>query len=127
MGKERGMCSKCGTNPQAIDRKRGRTYFRKKCASCTWKESKKGYDKNYTRQKHCEACGTVPRVDGILQIDHISGNRKDNDPRNYWTLCLTCHQIKSNIEAKNRQIIDLSNKLVDLERRFEEIGGKLDD
>lgn len=126
--RERRMCSKCGINPQAIDRRRGgRTYFRSKCASCGKKESKKGYLKEYVRTKHCESCGIIPRIEGVLSLDHVDGDRHNNELKNYWTLCLTCHQIKSYIEAKNKQILGLSNKIVRLENKLIDLGGSLED
>ncbi|OYW72998.1 MAG: hypothetical protein B7Z37_23290, partial [Verrucomicrobia bacterium 12-59-8] len=30
-----------------------------------------------------------------LEVDHIDGNHKNNDPSNLWTLCANCHREKT--------------------------------
>lgn len=119
MARLRGLCIHCGVNPQEPMRKKGRrTSYRKLCASCYSKRSKKKYNKEYKRMDSCEACGETPKIPQLLQLDHIDGDRDNNSLKNYWTLCVTCHQIKSIIESKNRQILGLSNRISELEDKI---------
>lgn len=44
---------------------------------------------------YCEKCGPgVPYHSCQLDLDHIDGNRKNNDPSNHQTLCANCHRLK---------------------------------
>jgi 5-methylcytosine-specific restriction endonuclease McrA len=36
-----------------------------------------------------------------LDVDHIDGNRDNNDPSNYRTLCSNCHRLKTYLERDN--------------------------
>jgi len=47
------------------------------------------------KKDHCEKCGFIPIVPFQLQVDHIDGNRANNDPANYQTLCANCHALKT--------------------------------
>jgi 5-methylcytosine-specific restriction endonuclease McrA len=46
---------------------------------------------NYT----CQLCKTQFPDYWYLDIDHKDGNRQNNDISNLWTLCPTCHRIKT--------------------------------
>ena len=43
----------------------------------------------------CEECGFIPKVSAQLEIDHIDGNKKNNNKDNLRTLCCNCHALKS--------------------------------
>jgi 5-methylcytosine-specific restriction endonuclease McrA len=64
------------------------------CAACEKRKLK--YKKDY-----CETCGTNEK----LQVDHIDGDRSNNDPSNLKTLCWPCHRDKTtrNREWKNQR------------------------
>ena len=45
----------------------------------------------------CEECGFVPRHSCQLAVDHIDGDKANNTPENYQTLCHNCHAYKTHI------------------------------
>lgn len=69
------------------------TRLRKTCWSC----------RNYKHRKHpkgetCLWCGFKPVWAGQLDMDHIDGNRLNNDVSNLQTLCANCHRLKTHTE-----------------------------
>lgn len=44
---------------------------------------------------HCERCGFIPEDLVQLDIDHINGDRTNNDSSNLQTLCANCHRLKT--------------------------------
>ena len=60
-----------------------------KCYTCRWG--------TYTKHKKdkCEFCGFVPVHSSQLDVDHIDGNRGNNDISNLQTLCANCHRLKT--------------------------------
>lgn len=62
-------------------------------------ERRKGYIAGFNRicykhwPKRCAACGST-RVQAILDVHHINGNRKDSRPCNLIPLCRKCHMPK---------------------------------
>lgn len=50
---------------------------------------------DFYRRAHCERCGFVPEHDCQMTVDHIDGNKLNNDPDNFQTLCANCHNLKS--------------------------------
>lgn len=54
------------------------------------------------KKDYCEACGFVAEHYCQLDVDHIDGNKKNNDPSNFQTLCANCHRLKT---FKNRDNI----------------------
>lgn len=48
------------------------------------------------REKKCCRCDFVPEDICQLEVDHIDGNPRNNDPFNLQTLCATCHRLKHN-------------------------------
>jgi len=49
------------------------------------------------RKNKCEHCGFVPQHKSQLDVDHIDGNKKNNDPSNLQTLCANCHRLKTHL------------------------------
>ncbi len=51
----------------------------------------------YRRYKgtECEICGFIPIHKCQLDVDHIDGNKKNNEDSNFQTLCANCHRLKT--------------------------------
>jgi hypothetical protein len=47
----------------------------------------------------CERCNFIPEHRCQLDVDHIDGNNKNNDPSNLITLCANCHRLKTRING----------------------------
>lgn len=121
--KRRVACEKCKVNPARLIKKSDRVVstIDKYCSSCKNKK-REGYSDKYIMKKTCEGCGFEPQHKSTLHIDHIDGDRKNNNPNNYQTLCANCHSIKSLIETRDRTIYRLSSTITDLEIVLEYIG-----
>jgi 5-methylcytosine-specific restriction endonuclease McrA len=65
------------------------------------KKRKQNVQKKFPWRQHkkeaCEACGFVPVHSIQLDVDHIDGNKKNNDLDNLQTLCANCHRLKTHI------------------------------
>lgn len=100
----RGICVKCNKNPQ-----KGTSggKFRSLCSPCdkTRTEAsriKRNKTNNMRLKRHlkprnssCERCGFVPEHICQLDIDHIDGDKNNNDHANHMTLCSNCHRLKT--------------------------------
>jgi 5-methylcytosine-specific restriction endonuclease McrA len=77
---KRGLCG-CG-KPVTYQgyTKKGFKIWKTGCAACEKRALRH-------RKKFCESCGATKK----LQIDHIDGDRSNNDPSNLKTLCHPCH------------------------------------
>ena len=73
------LCQKCKHNSRATRLNANR-------------ERKLTYKKLY-----CEHCGFVALNKCQLDVDHIDGNRDNDDPANYRTLCANCHRLKTQV------------------------------
>ena len=64
-------------------------------------------DGRANKKTYCESCGYVPDNKGKLDVDHIDGNKSNNDESNLQTLCRPCHINKTveNKEYLSRRII----------------------
>lgn len=106
----RGLCVVCNENMQKPRRGKFLPYcspcekqlyqksFKKqnrKIKETTWEIPKPliGYRKY--KKSRCEKCGFVPEHQCQLDVDHIDGNHKNNDPENLQTLCANCHRLKT--------------------------------
>lgn len=92
------MCIRCGANPPALGRGGKRQGLL--CSECK-RESRSVRLGRYREQKlahkktACEHCGFVALHPCQLDVDHIDGNRDNNNPSNYRTLCANCHRLKT--------------------------------
>jgi len=68
--------------------KKGTPVYRTSCQRCHKYGQKRKKD-------HCERCGFIPEDKVQLDVDHIDGNRGNNDESNLQTLCANCHRLKT--------------------------------
>lgn len=94
--KKRPICKKCGIYPCTSKGyyASGERKWCNKCSGC-----KKGRKGSNARARHlkdkCGNCGFVPIHEIQLQVDHVDGNRRNNHPSNFQTLCANCHTLKT--------------------------------
>ena len=53
------------------------------------------------KKTSCNHCGFVALHPCQLDIDHIDGNRDNNDRSNIQTLCANCHRLKTILERNH--------------------------
>lgn len=101
------QCMYCG-KPAAqspLRLKSGRPKYLKRCEACyrAHKASRVNGARQFKlthKKPHCEACGFLAKHPAQLDVDHIDGNRLNNDPSNFQTLCANCHRLKT-IQSKD--------------------------
>jgi len=104
-----GDCSLCGIGvyirASGNTKPDGTPYFRCKDA---YKKSQIATTRPWSFHKGevCEWCGFVPEHSVQLCVDHIDGDKNNNDPSNYQTLCHNCHSLKTHTNN------DYANKYV---------------
>ncbi|MFA6071903.1 MAG: HNH endonuclease signature motif containing protein [Janthinobacterium sp.] len=94
------VCKKRKREVRCI-RKDGTRRLRKKCIRCATNPER--YKRIYLKRRvylkykkdYCEECGFKPKDTCQLDVDHVDGNRKNNDPSNLRTLCANCHRLKT--------------------------------
>jgi 5-methylcytosine-specific restriction endonuclease McrA len=95
----RPLCTKCSHNfVETASRVKGATDYTDECNTC-----RRGYSKakfrHYTQYKKdfCEnpKCIAIITHSCQLDVDHIDGNKANNDPSNLMTLCANCHRLKT--------------------------------
>jgi hypothetical protein len=68
-----------------------------------WRCKKARVQEKYLRERpwiqhrgdKCERCNFIPEHPCQLDVDHIDGNKNNNDPVNFQTLCANCHRLKT--------------------------------
>lgn len=92
--------------PEAYEKLRTRKRVAAKKKIPFGPRTKPGFRTNRAYRKHvkefCEACGFVALNVCQLDVDHIDGNRFNDDPSNLMTLCACCHRMKTLWERNSR-------------------------
>jgi len=65
----------------------------KSCWSC-----RRYKHRQHPKAAECAGCDFVAEWHGQLDMDHIDGNRFNNDVANLQTLCANCHRLKTYLE-----------------------------
>ena len=96
-----GICSVCGpTKIKLRDKKRKKLNGRYKCKAVYKKSQRKLlYPYSVHKKDHCQHCNFKPVHTSQLDVDHIDGNRWNNDPFNLQTLCANCHRLKTHLSG----------------------------
>lgn len=87
-----GLCvNGCGRKQGFVNYNRsGKRTYRLLCNRCH--KDIKSMKKDYCENPQCTATILNPCQ---LDIDHIDGNKANNDPSNIRTLCSNCHRLKT--------------------------------
>ena len=67
--------------------------YRKYCN--THEKSHYKYKYRLAKEAKCCSCGFVPVHPCQLDVDHVDGNKHNNDIENLQTLCANCHRLKT--------------------------------
>ena len=99
-----GVCG-CG-EPRAVKGidHMGRKRYRTQCYKCLYKA------RIASRDKHCAICKAGSDTAGILELDHINGDRSNNSPKNLQTLCKECHKYKTTKQKEWKAKATLNSK-----------------
>jgi 5-methylcytosine-specific restriction endonuclease McrA len=95
------LCGVCGTvkiKPRYKLNKSGLMTYR--CKNKYKKMKQKARlqkERPYVKSKkdRCESCGFIAVHSSQLDVDHIDGNRSNNNESNLQTLCANCHRLKT--------------------------------
>lgn len=107
----RPLCKVCSKNLVKLKytRKDGSKYYTEKCCSCTKLGRRSNYNHTYRRkafvyyEKVCMRCGFVPEHVCQLDVDHIDGDKKNNDLENLQILCSNCHRLKTRLAGDDQR------------------------
>jgi len=87
----RRRCKICNERPvtsHGLDHK-GRRRYKTICQRCRHKTY------HLMKKSYCEECGFKPVIPAQLDVDHIDGNKANNNLSNLKTLCANCHRLKT--------------------------------
>lgn len=93
----RAKCSCGNLVEKSHTRVNGEAVYRDICRTCRGR-----YRYGILKGDKCEKCGFVPIVSAQLEIDHIDGDKTNNEKDNLQTLCCNCHALKSYEEGNIR-------------------------
>ncbi len=94
-----GVCSVCGpTKVKVRDNRMSTASSRFRCYA-VYKRTviKSRYPYAVHKKDYCQHCNFKPVHISQLDVDHIDGDRFNNDPSNLQTLCANCHRLKTHL------------------------------
>ena len=95
-----GLCSVCGPTKIKIRDKKKPITGRYKCKTVYKRNHNKSiYPYTVYKKDYCEHCAFKPVHISQLDVDHIDGDRFNNDPANLQTLCANCHRLKTHLSG----------------------------
>ena len=98
-----GVCSVCGpTKVNLRDSRQDKAHNKYKCHA-VYRRFR--YPLSVHRKSYCEHCNFQPVHISQLDVDHIDGNRNNNDPSNLQTLCANCHRLKTHLHGDSKSKI----------------------
>jgi hypothetical protein len=91
-----GICSICGPVKIKLNGPKNGPNNNWRCWPHYMKSKKhKQFPWRIHKKDKCEKCDFVPEHSSQLDVDHIDGNKKNNDSSNLQTLCANCHRLKT--------------------------------
>src|SRR4051812_25437648 len=95
------ICPNCNIYPRNYKGMRnGKPRITKWCDTCSGKKWKFATSH---KKKFCELCGFEAEHPIQLDVDHIDGDRNNNNPDNFCTVCANCHRLKTLINKDNNR------------------------
>ena len=93
---KQAVCSECGPIKVITSGYNSAGNRKWKCSVRVRKQHYKVYKPwKLHKGEKCEKCGFVPEHPCQLDVDHIDGNKKNNNFENFQTLCANCHRLKT--------------------------------
>jgi len=94
------LCSVCGQTKIKLRDKNRPISSRYRCKA-VYKRNiiNSQYPYAVHKKNNCQKCGFIPVHISQLDVDHIDGDRWNNDPSNLQTLCANCHRLKTHLSG----------------------------
>ena len=94
-----GICSVCGPIKIKLrDARMSTATSRYRCFTVYRRNIiKSQYPYAVHKKDYCQHCNFKPVHISQLDVDHIDGDRFNNDPDNLRTLCANCHRLKTHL------------------------------
>ena len=101
--KRTATCSVCGETKIKLRDSKAKTATGRYRCKAVYKRNiyKNQYPYTLHKKDTCQHCGFVPEHPSQLDVDHIDGDRWNNDPSNLQTLCANCHRLKTHLHRDN--------------------------
>ena len=87
-------CNSITGSKGRLDAQGNKTYDAK-CTACKKAVRHRWPIYHIHKKDRCEKCGFIPEHPCQLDVDHIDGNKQNDDITNLMTLCANCHRLKT--------------------------------